>query len=568
MLAVNGAERSDGPEPRRLDARAHCAGAEAVACLWSAHGTPRWNFVSASRPLRMAIACAALLLPSCAIPPDDVHLAPLYSHHRLAAGGSSHEALGGIFEWRREDRARVPLGSTGGYGDLDADISRPPVVEWAVRPLVRRRSQGGASELDVLWPFGHFLDDSEESFHRFFPFWWWKRHLNEAGESEVDWSLFPPFIFGGHGTPENTYFAFFPFFGTLHDFFTYDRLTFVMFPIFGSSQKSPNDRKAYGILIPFTGWGSGDDGSSWWRLWPFYGRSEWPQHYDRAFAMWPFWHSEANYLDTSDPSREWLAWPFYGEVDRGAFHARSILWPFFGWEWNSETGYSAWDGPWPAVKVIRGGAGHPYSETRVLPFFAFYRSVEIDSTTILWPILWFREERTTDADKSSVYVLPFFVGSSGVKHRTDPKSGEAVDHPASTTMVWPLYRGDRNPDWGRRDELLWPLPLPRLAGFRENWFPFFSLYSRDESPEGAVSQRVILDLFRREANDREERWSVPVLGGRRATSEGATEWSLLLGLLRWRSDANGTRWLAPAIPGPGFSPLEAPPAVAPAEEVR
>jgi hypothetical protein len=477
----------------------------------------------------MTAALVALgLHVSCAFPPADLHLAPLYSHHRLAAGGSDHEGLGGLVEVRSE----------------------PGSTEVALRPLFRRRTQGETSETDVLWPLGHFRSDPEESWQRFFPFWWYKQRPNERGERETDWAVFP-FLFGGSGTPENSYFAFFPFGGTLRDFFTYDSLTFVLFPIYGETHKSPGNQRSYGILVPFTGWGRSDDGLSWWRIWPLAGHSEREGHYDRWFAMWPFWHSERNGLDTEQPSDEWLLFPFYGEVDQGAFHARSVLWPFFGWDWNNETGYSAYDGPWPLVKFIRNGSGRPYSHSRVLPFYAAYRSAEIESTNYLWPIVWLREETTPDAQISSTYLVPFFYTTRATRRAP---AGESTASATSTDLVWPVYRQETREDGSARAETLWPIPYPKLEGFRENWFPFFSLFSRQEAPDGSISDRLFLDLFRLEKSPRETRWSVPVLGGHRST-EDVSEWSLLLGLVRWRSGPEGTRLLLPAIPGPGFEEL-------------
>src|SRR5882672_4763177 len=67
----------------------------------------------------VALACVTSAVAACALPPDDVHLAPLYSHHRLAGGGGTHEALGGIVEVRHEE----------------ATAKRPEASEVAVRPL-------------------------------------------------------------------------------------------------------------------------------------------------------------------------------------------------------------------------------------------------------------------------------------------------------------------------------------------------------------------------------------------------------------------------------------------------
>jgi hypothetical protein len=496
--------------------------------------------------VRRLITIAVAAHPaSCALPPSDVHLAPLYSYHRTAGGGSAHEALGGILEYRSEEPRTGERRAT----------------EYAIHPLFRHRSEwnpgraiaddGQMSETDVLWPLGHFRSDSEEGYGRFFPFWWWNRHTNERGESETDWALFP-LLFGGGGSPENSYFAFFPIYGTLRDFFTYDEIHFVLFPVFAWTVKNPGNQRNYAILPPFTGWGSGDGGWSWWRLWPFYGHSEYPGHYDRIFALWPFWHSERNYLDTGSPSDEWLLWPFYGEVDRGATHSRSILWPLFGWNWNEETGYSAWDGPWPLVKFISNGSGTPYSESRVLPFYANYKGNEIDSVNYLWPIVWLRKESTPDFKRSSTYVVPFYYHSSSVRKIEGTAGGKSTEVEGSSAMIWPLFRRIHEPGETAHTDVLWPLPYPKLYGFRENWWPFFSLYTRDARPDGSTSTRVVLDLFRHESDDRSTRWSIPILGGRASYADGSTEWSLLLGLLRWKSGPDGASLLLPAFPGPGF----------------
>ncbi|MFN0206453.1 MAG: hypothetical protein ACKVS6_09115 [Planctomycetota bacterium] len=483
------------------------------------------------------------------MPPADLHLAPLYSYHQIAGGGYAHEALGGIVEYRREE----PRSGT------------TSAREFGIHPLFRHRSEVNpnsafpgereTSETDVIWPLGHFRSDLEETYSRFFPFWWYQKHTNEKGESETDWSVFP-ILFGGSGTPENSYFAFFPFFGTIRDFLTYDEVNFILFPIFASTVKNPGNQKSYAILFPFTGWGSGDGGWSWWRVWPLYGHSEYPGHYDRKFVMWPFWHSERNYLDTGSPSDEWMLWPFYGEADRGATHSRTVLWPLFGWNWNDETNYSGWDGPWPFVKFIRNGSGTPYSHSRVLPFYSNYKGDEIDSVNYLWPIVWLREETGPDYYRNATYVVPFFYHSKSKRKIRDNNSGNIVEESGSSALIWPLYRYEHKPGGATHAEALWPLPYPKLRGFRENWWPFFSLYSHDARPDGSSSTRLFLNLFRHESDNLSTRWSIPILGGRASYADGSSEWSVLLGLLRWRSQIDGSSFLLPAFPGPGFNATE------------
>lgn len=485
---------------------------------------------------RLAFAASiAALTAGCAFPPLDVHLAPLYSHHNLAFGGTTNELAGGIVEIR-----------------YDEPLKEPPSTTVALHPLFLHRSGTNFIEMDLLYPIGRFLYTEDHATERLFPIWWWKKRESESGATEVDWAVVP-FFFGGGGPPENTYFAFFPIGGTIKDFLTYDEINFVLFPIFGSTYRSQGNQSSYAILFPITGWGHGDNGWRWWRFWPLYGHSWYPGHYDRKFFLWPFWHSETNFLNTANPSEEWMLFPFYGQIERGAYHGRTVLYPFFGWEWNEETGYSNVDVPWPIVRIMKNASGRPYERQRVMPFYTHYRGEEIDSTTYLWPIVWERYETTPAFDREKFIIAPFYYRYRSQRHQEGRTVDEGNWSPGGTDTLWPLFRRYEETDGHEQFDVLWPVPWPRVAGFRENWWPFFSLFSRETDGAGAVSTRLVLDLFRSESNEYETRWSIPVLGGFRTTSEGLTEGSLLLGLLRWSSDAQGTRLLLPAFPGPGFT---------------
>lgn len=487
-------------------------------------------------PLRVALLALAGL-PACALPPSDVHLAPLYSHHSLAVGGSTNELFGGIVEARAERR---------GY--------EPPASIVAVRPLFWLKNQGVLTRCDILYPFGFFKFDDEESLERFFPLWWWVRRENDYGEKEVDWALFP-ILYGGTGQPQGSYFAIFPLGGTLKDHLSYDRIDFVLFPLFGHTLRNPGNEESFAILFPFVGWGHGDNGWDWWRLWPIYGQSNFDGHYQRKFFLWPFWHSSVNDLDTASPMEEWMLWPFYGQREQGAQHGRSIFWPFFSWEWNDESGYSTVDAPWPIVRVIRNGSGTPYEQTRVWPFYGHYRGEEIDSKLYLWPIFWDRTETTPDFRRDSLIILPFLY-LEWIERKVE--SRPAAEQPwrrESVDMLFPLYRANHNWDGSSSSDVIWPLPWPKVEGFRENWLPYFSLFTTESDAHGAHSARAFLDLFRLESNDLETRWSLPLLGGCRSASDGTVEWSLLAGLLRWSSGPAGSKLLLPAFPGPGFPPF-------------
>jgi hypothetical protein len=492
---------------------------------------------TASRHGTIALLALAAL-PACAIPPNEVHFAPLYSYHSLGSGGYTNEMVGGLLEYRH-DEPKGELAST----------------TFAIHPIFWTRSNAEESATDVLWPLGRFRFDGEEGTERFFPIWWWKRRGDIDGNTEVDWSVFP-ILYGGSGSPGNSYFAVFPLGGVLRDFLTYDEIWFVLFPLYVQSTKNPGNHVSRSILFPIFGWGTGDDQWSWWRVWPIYGTATYVGFYDRKFALWPIWNSEANYLDTASPSSEWSIWPIYGQIEQGAQHSRSILWPLFAWEWNDETSYWTVVAPWPLVRIQRNGSGRPYNYTRFIPLYSHYDGEEIDSQVFLWPIFWNRSEAVPDFERDSFFFAPFYYHSR-TRRLVDSKPAREQEWKlGGTSMLWPLVR-DREETDGRRElDTLWPIPWPFVEGFRENWLPIFSIFTHEADGRGAHSNRAFLDLFRNEANETESRWSLPILGGHRSLADGRGEWSLLLGLLRWSSGPDGSKLLMPAIPGPGFPPFE------------
>ena len=343
----------------------------------------------------------------------------------------------------------------------------------------------------------------------------------------------------------------------LRDFLTYDEIWFVLFPLYVQSTKNPGNHVSRSILFPIFGWGTGDDQWSWWRVWPIYGTATYVGFYDRKFALWPIWNSEANYLDTASPSSEWSIWPIYGQIEQGctAQPLDSLASLCLGMERRD----LLLDGrrPWPLVRIQRNGSGRPYNYTRFIPLYSHYDGEEIDSQVFLWPIFWNRSEAVPDFERDSFFFAPFYYHSR-TRRLVDSKPAREQEWKlGGTSMLWPLVR-DREETDGRRElDTLWPIPWPFVEGFRENWLPIFSIFTHEADGRGAHSNRAFLDLFRNEANETESRWSLPILGGHRSLADGRGEWSLLLGLLRWSSGPDGSKLLMPAIPGPGF-PLSNP----------
>src|SRR6185369_6214429 len=97
-------------------------------------------------------------------------------------------------------------------------------------------------------------------------------------------------------------------------------------------------RKSWNFLFPIFNYTSGTGGSCS-RIWPLYGHNSFEGLYDRWFFLWPL----------------------IGHSTRGTFSAWTFLWPFFGYAHDPASDFWAWDGPWPFVRINRGGR-HPPSE--------------------------------------------------------------------------------------------------------------------------------------------------------------------------------------------------------------
>ena len=466
-----------------------------------------------------ALLSGSLLLSGCAFASSEWNLAPLFAKHRNAWGGTSWEALGGILRGE----------------------SRPQGEEFALHPVFRAtRDAGNVSETDFLYPLGYGRDDGKEVGWRFLPFYWWKDHVNEKGEHDVDWWIFPLF-FGGKAESGERYFALFPFYGTLRDFLSFDRMRFVLFPLYLDTEKA-NGRRSTNLLWPFFGWASGG-GQSSLRVFPFFSYSGHEGRYERYSVLWPLIHFGRTDLDKKKPGSYFFFFPFYGQSSEKGLEAWTVLPPFlFGSARNENTGYRGYDFLWPLGKVERGGS-RP-ERTRFLPFFAFYEGKEVKSRAFLWPLVWFREEEDARYVRHSLYILPFWHSWTKVQK----KGGES-----SYWHAWPLAHREWSAD-GTGD-LSFPSPLffrHKAHRLDENLWPLYTLYRQRTGALGESSSRVIADLLRREAGHGEDRLSVPILFGRRAREDGAVEWSFLAGLLRFRKDSRGFGMMAPSFPGPGW----------------
>lgn len=505
-------------------------------------GTPLEIGAGAAR----ALLLGALLLAGCAGPGSERNLSPLYSSHSAA----STRFRGGVPE----------VEALGGVGLLRQHPYTGERLYWAVRPLVSNRfEENGDRFAWFLPPLGFVVDKASEgrSAAQFLPLARYATNVEASGFVTKSLLILPGIYWATH---EDGRFqkAFFPFGGVLEGFLSFDRLSFLLFPLWLRTERY--GRKNDYVLWPFFSYARGTGGPGW-RVWPLAGHNSWEGRYSRWFAAWPFLHFQRNGLQYPEDQhqRSWFVWPLIGHSRRGPATQTTVLWPLFGRTVDPETGFWAWDAPWFLVR-FQGGDPDRATRQRVWPFYSRYEGDGLISRWYLWPLINRRHETYADGTKEATDVFPFW--RSYTRTRETIEFGgvtlEPEDGPPGTERfrkLWPLGKAVIGPGDRRRLAVIDLNPFQELGFVDEHYAWLWELYTRDARAE-VVRERSWGGLWRREKDRDEDRRSLSVLWSARdytRAGRAAKERSWLFGLLRYRSvEGEGFTLLRPAFPGPGW----------------
>jgi hypothetical protein len=490
------------------------------------------------------------LSAGCAGPRTEWNLAPVVSRHSAAGGDSEVEAIGGMVLSRRD-----AFSGERNY--------------WAVRPLVSNRYEPDGDRLTwFLRPFGFAREDAAQKSNvaQLVPLARYAQRELDSGF--VEWSLLVlPGIYWGSKEDGSVQRVFFPLGGVAERFFGFDRIRFVLFPLWLRTER--HGRTTDHFPFPLFSYGRGAGGKSW-RIWPLAGRVAWEGRYVRRFFLWPFFHVQSNELQRppSEHQHTWMIWPLFGRARRGEARVTTVLWPFFGHTTDPDTGFWAWDAPWPLV-VFQGGDPNRARRERVWPFYSRY---EGDGLIRYWhpfPFVSRRYETYSDGELKGFAVYPFWrsynrtlTGTAAPRRGEGPGEAEGGTPPSRPGVerwrkLWPLFRWRSGPSGGHAatPDLN---PFQELDFLDEHYAWLWELYSRTTTVS-TLRTRSWLGLWRRERDADEDRRALSVLWSARdytRAGRDVSERSWLFGLVRYRvTEGEGWRMLRPAFPGPGW-PLQ------------
>ncbi len=439
-----------------------------------------------------------MLLESCSIFPKEFNLGPIY-RHRLDEKGEllSCDVLWPIFHYEK---------------------GKENAGDFRARPLFRKISRPGKNEeFQFIWPFGRAFTSKEESSFRIFPLVWWRNRNLKDGE-DLDWYFLFPIFWGGMEKGRG-HFGFFPIYGRIPEFLSYDQVGWYLFPFYVWTEKGKTHSRS--ILWPFFGKGWSDDprGPTWFRALPFYAKSRKKGQWDHTAILWPFFQWGKENMSGKDPRSYWFFFPLAGSSKGKVSSAFTLAWPFFNFRCINRESYK-YDIPWPIIRICNerfekpdGTKGH-FSQCWVMPIFASTNSEEISSLVILFPFVWVREHKTPYLKTKSLYFLPLFYSV------TNEHPGGKKD---SYAKFFPLFSVEKQENGDSTLRILDPFPfrLDKGEGYYELYDFLWNLFTYKKE-KGHISITTPANIFCYDHTEASTTWSIPFLGHVEKTKKGRT----------------------------------------------
>lgn len=377
-------------------------------------------------------------------------------------------------------------------------------VMWALPPFFSSHVDSGtdSEEEDILYPVISHLRYGQE--HR----WQITQLLSFSGGQEQDFTgkkrvtVFP-FYFQQRAPDTNyNYTAVFPFYGHLKNRLFRDSIYFVMFPFYGETRK--RDIVTDNYVFPFVHVRHGN-GLRGWQVWPVvgsehkevtsqtngYGDVSVVAGHDKSFFIWPLHLRQDTGIGTDNPEKFRASIPLYAYTRSPKLDSTTVLWPLFTWMDNREKKYREWQMPWPLVIFARGEGK---TTSRVFPLFSQSHNATLESDSYLWPLYVYRRTHADPLDQQKTRVLFYLYSRMTEKNTATGAEKRRLD-------MWPFFTWNRDFKGNERLQVLALLEpvLPGNRGIERNWSPLWSLWRAEDNVETkATSQSLLWNLYRRE----------------------------------------------------------------------
>ncbi len=444
---------------------------------------------------------ATLPMPALAVSDGSFNFWPFYSRDNNVFGEERVRAIGPIFQ---------RLESTNGASFLGVH----PLYSQTQNPEDHNRR-----DHHVLWPLwlGHGAD-KEYSWQVLALMFWRDYDVTQPRSRHHLWLL--PFFFCGRNASGDPYVALFPIGGKIYDFMLSDELTFVMFPLYGHS--ALGDQKTLTALWPVYSRTTGPHNQRW-RVFPFYGRAQSRNYYDKLFVLWPIW-SQGSYTYKKASGYSHFLFPLWGHLNVTDQEAWWILPPLV--RISTRGANKLYYLPWPFIQIGRGEVEKLY----LWPLYGHKTAYGLPYTFALWPIIrywWEYEEGGLLGDQ--LMIMPFWYSRTRIKPAAAKRQG-TPEIETRQSRFWPFYTYKRE---GVRSKLGAPAlcPFRDIDAIERNYAPLWTVYARQRNGS-LVEDDLLWGLFRyRRGPDEKHIEFFPFFSRNRDSKERIRAWSLLKGLV-------------------------------------
>ncbi|MEI6891323.1 MAG: hypothetical protein V5783_04040 [Pontiella sp.] len=388
--------------------------------------------------------------------------------------------------------------SVAAFADIDGDplyantVGTNGASFYAWRPFYSSSTGPERWRKDYLWPLYTKKGFKDEQYARFL-FFGYSMKFSPETERERHWLL--PFYFQGISAEDEDYLAIFPLGGTIYEFLGRDKITFVLFPIWYTSDI--NDVHSWTVLWPLISSTQGEKVDRF-RVLPFYSRNTLAGEYEKKYYGWPLL-STVKYTHERNPGGGFIFIPIYGQIKTEKADNYWLFPPFFRYM-ASEKQWIVY-APWPFIQLADG-------EIKKRIFWPFYGKKELGTLRkqyMFWPIFWNRVTTYAEHERRSKKVVPFFHYQADVVTKA-VKEYEVGEARSKYWKLWPLMSWERNAEHSRFRALeLWP--LRNTAGIERNWAPWWTLYRR-VNEGGEIGHHVLWGIYRQKRSPEQFEWSL------------------------------------------------------------
>jgi hypothetical protein len=364
----------------------------------------------------------------------------------------------------------------------------------AVRPFYSRVEDPATERWrnDYLWPLYTKKGFKEEQYSRFL-FFGYSADFSSETDRHRNWVI--PFYFQGVDANGEGYFAIFPIGGTIHEFLGRDEIMFVLFPIFGKSHV--NDVHTTSVLWPIYSRSTGSKVDRF-RVWPFYGKSDLLNEYNKKFVLWPIYTS-VEYTNDRNPGGGFILVPIYGHVQTELAENYWLVAPMIRYM----TSEKQWivHAPWPFIQMADG----IMYKRIVWPLYGKKHLGTLTRQYFLWPLIWNNKTEYARHTQHRRLAVPFVSYQTEVATKASPEY-EVGEVFSRYWKIWPLMSWERT-DGNTRFRTLELWPLRNTPGVERNWTPYWTLYRRMNT-NGEIGHHLLWGLYRQIKSPEQFEWSL------------------------------------------------------------